>query len=387
MIELLSRRFIPGYPDIQNPKVRQGCGMLCGLVGIALNILLCALKLFAGFLSGSIAVTADALNNLSDAGSSVVSLLGFHLAAQKPDRDHPFGHGRMEYISGLIVSMLILLMGFELLKTSVGKIAAPEEVTFHPAVAAILVLSIVVKLYMFAYNRSVGRKIQSSAMAATASDSLSDAAATTAVLIASLAGHVTGLQLDGWLGLLVALFVLRGGYCAARDTISPLLGQPPSEKFVEEVRSLVLSHPEIVGIHDLIVHDYGPGRLMITLHAEVPSDGDMIVLHDVVDTVEGELAGKMHCLATIHMDPVSCDEAVAELRGEVEELVQTVDERINVHDFRVVEGPTHTNLIFDAQVPFDLPLTDREAAVRIRALVETMPGNYFAVVKVEKGYL
>ena len=361
--------------------------MLCGLVGIALNVLLCGLKLFAGFLSGSIAITGDALNNLSDAGSSVVSLLGFHMAAQEPDRDHPFGHGRMEYISGLIVAMLIILMGFELFKSSVGKILHPEAVTFHPVILAILALSIAVKLYMCAYNRGIGRRIRSSAMAATAADSLSDAAATTAVLIATVAGHYTHLQLDGWFGLLVALFVLRGGWGAARDTVSPLLGQPPSPEFVEEVEELVLSHPEIVGVHDLIVHDYGPGRLMVTLHAEVPADGDMIVLHDVVDTVEGELARKMHCLATIHMDPVSCDEAVAEKREEVAALLRTIDGRISVHDFRMVEGPTHTNLIFDAQVPFDLPLTDREAALRIRALVQAMQGNYFAVVKVEKGFV
>ena len=194
-------------------------------------------------------------------------------------------------------------------------------------------------------------------MAATAADSLSDAAATTAVLLATLAGHYTRLPLDGWFGLLVALFVLRGGWSAAQDTVSPLLGQPPSPEFVEEVEALVLSHPEIIGVHELIVHDYGPGRLMITLHAEVRCDGDMIVLHDVVDTVEGELGRQMHCLATIHMDPVSCDEAVSEKREEVAALLRTIDERISLHDFRMVEGPTHTNLIFDAQVPFDLPLT------------------------------
>ncbi len=387
MIELLARRLIPGYPNTEDPHVRRRCGMLCGLVGIVLNVLLCALKLFAGLLSGSIAITADALNNLSDAGSSVVSLLGFHLAAQEPDRDHPFGHGRMEYISGLIVAMLIILMGFELLKSSVEKIIRPEAVDFHPVILLILALSIAVKLYMCAYNRRLGQKIRSSAMAATAADSLSDAAATTAVLLATLAGHYTRLPLDGWFGLLVALFVLRGGWSAAQDTISPLLGQPPSPEFVGEVEALVLSHPEIIGVHDLIVHDYGPGRLMITLHAEVRCDGDMIVLHDVVDTVEGELGRQMHCLATIHMDPVSCDEAVSEKREEVAALLRTIDERISIHDFRMVEGPTHTNLIFDAQVPFDLPLTDREAALRIRALIQTMPGNYFAVVKVEKGYL
>ena len=387
MINWLAKRFIPDAHAFQKPEVRQGYGILCGIMGIVLNVLLFFGKIFAGMLSGSIAITADAFNNLSDAGSSVVSLLGFKLAAQKPDRDHPFGHGRLEYVSGLIVSMLIILMGVELLKTSVGKILTPGEVVFSPVVLVILAVSILVKLYMCFYNRTVGKRIESAAMCAMATDSLSDAAATMAVLVATMVGHYTHLDLDGWFGLLVALFVLRAGYCAARDTISPLLGQPPAPEFVKKVEQLVLSHPEIVGIHDLIVHDYGPGRLMITLHAEVPADGDMLALHDVVDTVEGELASTMHCLATIHMDPVSSDEATAAIRSQVEELVKQIDERITIHDFRMVQGPTHTNLIFDALIPFGLKLSDQEVAREIRRLVEQMEGNYFAVVQVEKSFI
>ncbi len=387
MITFLAKRLIPDWEQVTKPAVRQAYGMLCGIVGVVLNILLCGGKLLAGAITGSIAITADALNNLSDAGSSVVSLLGFRLAGQKPDSDHPFGHGRIEYISGLVVSMLILLMGAELLKSSVEEILSPGEVVFSPLSLGILAVSICVKLYMSFYNRSVGKKISSASMAATATDSISDVCATTAVLLSTLVGHFTSLQIDGWCGLLVALFILYAGFRSAADTINPLLGQPPSPEFVKEVEDRVLSHPEIVGVHDLIVHDYGPGRLMITLHAEVPADGDILALHDVVDTVENELADDLHCLATIHMDPIANDEATVALRREVEALVRQVDARITIHDFRMVQGPTHTNLIFDALIPFDLPLGDKEVGRRIKELVRGMEGNYFAVVRVEKGFL
>ena len=387
MIQFLARRLIPDWREVERPAVRQAYGMLCGVVGIVLNILLCAGKLLAGAITGSIAITADAFNNLSDAGSSVISLLGFRLAGQKPDSEHPFGHGRIEYISGLVVSMLILLMGAELLKSSVEEIASPGQVVFSPLSLGILAASICVKLYMSFYNRSIGRRISSAAMAATAADSISDVCATTAVLLSALVGHFTSLQIDGWCGLLVALFILYAGIRSAMDTVNPLLGQPPSPEFVKEVEERVLSHPEITGVHDLIVHDYGPGRRMITLHAEVPASGDMLALHDVVDTVETELAEELHCLATIHMDPVSNDEETVALRREVERLVQQVDPGITIHDFRMVQGPTHTNLIFDALVPHNLPITDREAGRRIKELVRGMEGNYFAVVRVEKGFL
>ncbi len=388
MISLLARRWIPRWEEVQDPAVRRGYGVLCGAVGIGLNLLLFAGKLFAGLASGSVSITADAFNNLSDAGSSVVTLLGFKLAAQKPDRDHPFGHGRMEYISGLIVAMLIVLMGVELLKSAADKILHPAAVLCTPVVLAILAVSVLVKLYMWRYNRQVGRKIQSAAMAATAADSLSDAAATSVVLLAALLGQVTDLPVDGWCGLAVAMFILRTGYQAARETISPLLGQPPSKELVREISDMVLSHPEVKGIHDLIIHDYGPGRLMISLHAEVSESGQLAVLHDAIDNIERELGERLHCAAVIHMDPIATDDAlVGALRAQVAALVRRVDERITIHDFRLVAGPTHTNLIFDAVVPFGMEMSDQETANAIRRLVEGMEGNYFAVVRVEKGYL
>ena len=387
LIQLLAKRFIPNWQQTEKPAVRQGYGVLCGVVGICLNVLLFIGKLFAGTISGSIAITADAFNNLSDAGSSVVTLLGFKLAAQEPDQGHPFGHGRLEYVSGLVVAMLIILMGVELLKSSADKILHPEEVTFGILPLVILAVSILVKLYMSLYNQRIGKRIDSAAMLATATDSRSDVLATSAVLIATVVGHFTGLQIDGWCGLVVAVLILKGGFGAAVDTVSPLLGQPPAPELVKEVEDLVMAHPEIVGIHDLIVHDYGPGRLMITLHAEVPAEGDMMELHDVVDTVERELAVAMHCVATIHMDPVVTDEATTETRQKVGAVVQEIDPRITIHDFRMVPGPTHTNLIFDAIVPFDLPLDDRTVEKAIKVKVRSMPGNYYAVVHVETSYV
>ena len=333
-------------------------------------------------------MTADAFTNLSDAGSSVVTLLGFRLAGKKPDSDHPFGHGRMEYVSGLVVAGLILLMGAELAKTSVDKIAHPEAVTFSWLAAAILLVSIAVKLYMYMYNKAVGKKIGSAAMAATAADSLSDTAATAAVLLSMIVGKLANVQLDGWVGLVVALFILWSAVQAARDTISPLLGQAPDPALVREIEGLVMAHDTVVGVHDLVVHDYGPGRRIISLHAEVPADGQVLELHDVIDNIESELARKLHCEAVIHMDPVVVgDPVVAALREQTAALVKTIDPRITIHDFRMVPGKTHTNLIFDAVIPFDEQLTRPQVAQRICRLVEDMDGHYRAVVKIENSYV
>ena len=284
--------------------------------------------------------------------------------------------------------MVILLMGVELAKTSVEKIITPGEVDFSPVVVGILIASIAVKLYMAAYNRLVSKKIDSSAMAATATDSLSDCLATSAVLLSTLAGHFWDIYIDGWCGAAVACFILWAGVNAARETINPLLGQPPSPEFVQEVQDLVLSHPEIIGIHDLIVHDYGPGRRILSLHAEVPASGDILALHDVVDTAERELATTLGCVATIHMDPVVMDDGLtAETRERVAALASIIDPGISIHDFRMVTGPTHTNVIFDVVVPFNCPLTDHDVADRIRTAVRTLDGNYYAVVEVEKSYV
>ena len=388
MIEFLARVFIRHRDTLSPSALRQAYGQLCGAVGIGLNLLLFAGKLFAGTISGSIAITADAFNNLSDAGSSVVTLLGFRLAGRKPDPEHPFGHGRMEYISGLAVAGLILLMGVELGKSSLKKILSPEEIVSSPLVLAILAVSVAVKLYMFYYNRSIGKKIKSAAMSATATDSLSDAVSTTAVLIATLVGQLTGLNIDGWVGLLVALFILFSAYKAAKETLSPLLGQTPDPEFVERIEQIVLSYPEVLNVHDLIVHDYGPGRMMISLHAEVSADGDLLQLHDVIDNAEHRLKKELGCMAVIHMDPIITNDAHTDaLRMAVAEKVKSIDPRLTIHDFRTVPGSTHTNLIFDVVVPYDVKLTADEVRRRIGALVKELDENYFAVVQIDNSYV
>ena len=387
MIEVLANWFIPRRDRMENGALRRAYGTLCGAVGIGLNILLFMGKFFAGQLSGSIAVTADAFNNLSDAGSSAVTLLGFRLAGKKPDTDHPFGHGRIEYISGLIVAGLILLMGVELAKSSFDKILHPEEVTFSALAVVILAVSVAVKLYMWFYNRRIGGKLRSAAMEATAMDSLSDAAATFAVLLATLIGKWTGLAVDGYVGLLVALFILFSAYKAAKETLSPLLGQAPDPELVQRIRDIVAEHDTVVGIHDLVVHDYGPGRQMVSLHAEVPASGDILELHDVIDNIERELHEKLHVQAVIHMDPIVTDDAeVDALRRQVAELARQVEPRMTVHDLRVVRGTTHTNLVFDAVLPLDAAITPAEAARRIREKVSELDGDYYAVVTVEHSF-
>lgn len=388
MITLLSRWFIRDRDHVTDPAVRRAYGQLCGLTGIGLNVLLFIGKFLAGTISGSIAITADAFNNLSDAGSSVITLLGFRLAGRKPDPEHPFGHGRIEYISGLIVSGLILLMGVELAKTSFDKILHPAAVDFSVIAMVILAVSILVKLYMSLYNRQIGKKINSAAMAATAADSISDAISTSAVLAAMLVAKFSGLMIDGYVGMIVAVLILISGVKAAKETIAPLLGQAPETEFVQQIERIVMSHPPICGIHDLIVHDYGPGRVMISLHAEVPAGGDMLELHDVIDNAEIALRRELNCEAVIHMDPIVTDDGItSELRAKVSELVKTIDERITIHDFRIVPGNTHTNLIFDAVVPFDIGISAQEVSERISRLVSEMDSNYFAVVLVEHSYV
>ena len=387
MVTFLSRWLIADHDQTQDPAVRRKYGVLCGAVGIVINVLLFLGKFFAGTISGSIAITADAFNNLSDAGSSLVTILGFKLAGQKPDPDHPFGHGRMEYLSGLAVAMLILLMGIELLKSSVEKILHPEAIEFSWLSVGILLAAIACKLYMASYNRSVGKKIQSSAMKATATDSLSDSLATTAVLAATLIAHFFHVNIDGWVGLAVACFILYAGYNAARDTVSPLLGQAPDPELVRSIEQAVLAFDPIVSIHDMVVHDYGPGRMMISLHAEVPADGDLVELHDTIDLAEQALKEQFQCDAVIHMDPiVTNDETVLHMRAKMAQLVQIIDPRITIHDFRMVTGPTHTTLIFDAACPFDLHMTDGEVKRQIEQTVDLLDGNYMAVVTVDRIY-
>ncbi len=388
MITLLSKWLIPNRDNASDPVVRRAYGRLCGIMGIVLNVLLFIGKFFAGQVSGSIAITADAFNNLSDAGSSVVTLLGFRLGGLKADKTHPFGHGRFEYISGLVVSALILLMGVELAQSSIEKIFHPTEVEVSGLAVAILLVSIVVKLYMAFYNRVIGKKINSAAMVATGMDSFSDTLSTLAVLIAMAVGHFTNLMIDGWVGVLVAVFILISAWKAAVETLNPLLGQAPEPELVEHIRELVMAHTQVCGIHDLVVHDYGPGRMMISLHAEVPSNGDILELHDVIDSIEMELAEELGCEAVIHMDPIVTNDAqTIEMRERVEKLVQEVETRATIHDFRMVTGPTHTNLIFDVAVPFGVEKSEEAIEEEIRTRVRLLPGSYYAVVRVEHTYI
>ncbi len=388
MITLLSRLFIRDARNYASPTVRIAYGVLCGAVGIALNLLLFAGKLAAGMLSGSIAVTADAFNNLSDAGSSIVTLVGFRLAGHQADSEHPFGHGRIEYVAGLVVSMAILFMAFELGKSSVEKILSPASVTWSPLTAGILLVSIAIKLYMFFYNRRIGTYIDSAAMRAAAMDSLSDTAGTAAVLLSMLIGKVTGAAIDGYAGLLVAVFILFTGLRAAKSTISPLLGEPPSKDYTDKIEQLVLACPDITGVHDLIVHNYGPGRTMISLHAEVPADGNLLHLHDAVDNVERKLRNLLGCSAVIHMDPiVQSDECVNRYRADVEAIAKGIDDRLTIHDFRIVSGPTHTNLVFDVVAPYDVGIADNALRRRIMDAITAMDGNLYAVIEIDKSNL
>ena len=388
MITFLASLFIKDSKNYKEPSVRQAYGVLSGAVGIGLNILLFFGKWLAGTISGSIAIIADAFNNLSDAGSSIITLIGFRLSGQEPDPEHPFGHGRMEYISGLLVSVAILVMGFELIGSSIGKLRSPEPIESSALVFGILIASILVKLYMFFYNHSLSKKIESAAMKATSVDSLSDTVATTLVLIETLISKYTGLLLDGWFGILVGLFILYTGGSTLKETIDLLLGQPPKQEFIDEVKEIVLGHSMVHGVHDLIVHDYGPGRVMISLHAEVDVNGDIQDIHEQIDHIEHELQEKLHCSATIHMDPiVTDDKEVLAMKAKVEEMVHFLDESFSMHDFRMVRGSTRTNLIFDVEVPRKTSYTDNEIVNWLKERIHELPGSkYFAVIQIDHEY-
>lgn len=385
MVRKIAMAFVP--KDGTEVEKRSIYGMVCGFVGIFFNIILFVGKLLAGIITSSISITADALNNLSDAGSSIVTLAGFKLAAQKPDSKHPYGHGRIEYLAGLAVAAVILIMGFELFRDSIGKVLHPQDTEFSYVVIFILLASILVKCYMAYYNYSIGKEIDSAAVRAAAMDSMSDCIATGAVLVTTVLNHLYGWQLDGYCGILVSLFIMYSGIQAARDSVDPLLGIEPDEEFLQQIEDISLSFDEnIVGIHDLMVHDYGPGRKIISLHAEVPADSNMIQIHDVIDNLEKKLSKNLGCMATIHMDPVAVnDPEVKELKHKVADLAKEVLDAITIHDFRVVKGDTHTNLIFDMVVPFSCKCTDREMADMVADKIkEKLGNNYYAVIDVDR---
>ncbi len=384
MIKLLAKLFIK---DKDPNEIRRKYGVLCGGCGIVLNVLLFALKLFAGILSGSVAVTADAINNISDAGSSVVTMIGFRLAGKKPDPEHPFGHGRIEYISGLIVAFFIFLMGFELAGSSFNAIRNPEKTNLSLLAAIILLFSVLIKFYMFIYNRSYGKKFNSAAMVATSLDSLADMASTFAVLTSLAISHFTDLLIDGYVGMLVALFILFSGYRAAKETIAPLLGLRPDKELVDELEELILSHKPITGVHDLILHDYGPGRQFLSLHAEVPMDEDILHVHDVVDNVEMLIFDKYGIEAVIHMDPIDTrDERINLIKSEVASLLDSLGEGMKAHDFRLVPGKTHTNIVFDVVVPADSSTDVDSIKLAVSTAISALNKDYRCVIKIDRDY-
>ena len=381
MINLLARLFIKNHTDYQSEKVRSQYGILCGAFGIFLNAVLFTLKFVFGTLAASVAMVADAFNNLSDAASSVVQILGFKLSTKKPDPDHPFGHGRIEYISGLIVSFLILYMGTVLLKDSVLSIIHPESINVSMLSVVVMGVSIIIKLYMYLYNHLTAKKIDSVAMDVVAKDSLNDVISTSVVIAALLGSRFTNLPLDGIGGVVVGIFIVKTGIEAARDTIKPLLGTAPSKEFVAQIEEELMKHKPIVGMHDLIVHDYGPGRMMISLHAEVPGNLNIFSLHDVIDIAENAIAMRFNCHVVIHMDPVDTENArLAELKKILAEEIVKVNSELKFHDVRMVPGDTHTNLIFDVVKPFSCFLTDEQLKLAIHnAVHEKCPDVYCAI--------
>ncbi len=387
MIELLARLFIRDSRHTDDPRVRTAYGMLCSAVAITLNILLAAAKFVVGTLAGSVSITADAMNNLSDVGSGALTLVGFRLSGKKPDLEHPFGHGRIEYVMGLVIAGLILYAGIDALRGAAGKLLHPEAMEFTWAAVAVLALSILVKIYMSVFYRRIGRKIGSTAMEMSGADALNDTISTALTLVCLLIYKFTGLDLDAYAGIVVAVLLLKTGYEGGKETLGQLLGQRPSAELAEKVRQIVLSYPEILAIHDLVIHDYGPGRCHVSLHAEVDGEGNIYELHEVIDRAMSELDHKLGCFSVIHMDPVDTkNERLAELREETVQLLREIDPALSLHDFRMVPGKHRTNLVFDVLVPFSYKLSDEDVRKAVRAAVEERHPDCRCIIQVDKSY-
>ncbi len=389
MTDFIVKLFIKDKDNINDSKVRGQYGILSGCVGIAVNVILCLAKFFVGTVTHSIAITADAANNLSDAGSSAVTVFGFKMSSRPADEDHPFGHGRIEYITAMIVSFIILFMGFELAIQSVDKIKNPEDVSFSLVGAIIIGVSILGKLWLALFNRGLGKKINSPAMQAVVADSLSDIAATSVTLISLiLSKFYPNLHIDGWLGIIVAGFVLKAGFEIFRDTLHALIGQPPTKETVDEIKNTVMSYEHVSDIHDLILHNYGPDRFFGSLHVEMPRDLDVMISHDIIDNIEQDIYKKMGIQMTIHYDPIDTDnERVTELKECCKEIIKNIDDRLNLHDFRIVDGPTHTNVIFDLVIPYKFPKGRDELIAEITNKLREKHDNCFAVINAEHSFV
>lgn len=395
MLNLLAKIFIKDRKNYKNPQVRNQYGILCGIVGICFNVFLFAFKFFAGILSNSVAVVADAFNNLSDATGSIVTILGFKISGKKPDAEHPFGHGRMEYIAGMIVSFLIIIMGYELLKSSIGAIKNPEPLKTDFLTIVILSVSILVKFYMYFYNHSLSKKMNSVVMEATAKDSLNDTISTGVVLVVAVVNIIFGslekeisVPLDGFAGLFVAIFILKGGFDSVKETVDPLLGKNADKEFVDNIEKTVMAHKKICGMHDLVLHDYGPEKIMVSFHAEVPGDENIFELHDEIDNIECEISKKFNCSCVIHMDPIDKNNAELEqLKNFIVEKAKKVEPNISIHDLRIVPGPSHTNVIFDAVRPFESKYSEDELKEFLCGIVKEYNPSYFAVIQIDQPFI
>lgn len=387
MTNFLVRKFVKNYKNTADNNVRTAYGKFSGIVGIVCNAVLFIGKIIAGTLSGSVAITADAVNNLSDASSSVISLFGFKLASRPADEEHPYGHGRYEYLSGLMVAVFIMVIGVELFKNSVGKILHPERVEFSLLSAGVLVFSILLKLWMMFFNKKIGALINSKTLKATAMDSRNDVVTTSAVLVAAVISRFTGVELDGWMGVAVAAFIMYSGFGLVRDTIDPMLGRAPDEEQVDSIRKKILSYKGVLGTHDLMVHDYGPGRQFASVHVEMAAEDDVIENHDVIDNIERDFLKNDGLHMVVHFDPISTkDSLVNELRTWISEQIKHLDSRLTIHDLRIVKGTTHTNVIFDCVVPHDMEIGEKEIKKFAANIVAEKYPNYYTVVTIDRSY-
>lgn len=387
MLQWLIRRTIPNYQEVERSQVRTAYGKFSSIFGIICNLLLFAAKFIAGTVAGSVSIRADAINNLSDASSSIISLVGFQMADRPADEEHPFGHGRYEYLSGLMVAVLILVIGLELGKSSLDKILHPQAVEFHWLTAVILVGSILIKAWMMAANRKIGRLIDSQTLLAVAADSRNDIITTGVVLLSALISHFTSVELDGWMGLAVAIFILVNGFSMVQDTISPMLGRAPDAEWVEEIRQKILSYPGVLGTHDLMVHDYGPGRQFASVHVEMAAEADALESHEVIDKIEQDFWQEDHLHLVVHYDPIVTNDAVTnDLRYWLMEQVQQIDPRLSIHDLRLIPGNKQTRLLFDCVVPHELPmkLSDLQAEI-VRRIHEKDP-QYNCVITFDSSF-
>lgn len=387
MTDYLVKKFIKDYEKTDDSKVREQYGTLSSIVGICCNVVLFVLKYIVGTMSSSISIVSDAFNNLSDSASCIVTLIGYKLAAKPADKDHPFGHGRIEYLTSLIIAVIIFLVGFELLQSSADKVIHPEKVIFSTAAVIALSASIGVKLWMSFFNKRLGTKINSPIMLAASSDSRNDVIATAAALISLIASLFTDLPADGLMGIVVSAFILKAGFEIIKDTVDELLGKPADKDVVEKIRSLVTEDERIIGIHDLIVHNYGPGKMIASCHAEVNCNEDFIQIHDVIDTIERNISEQMGIMMTIHMDPIDLDdEQVKICSARVKECIELIDKRICMHDFRTVTGESHTNLIFDIVVPYDCTANEADIKRLIDSHLERYDETYYTVITFDRDF-